>query len=719
MWSRWIVTIVLIAGCDQVWGLERPDEVPVAAGTWRSLSAGERHTCGIRVDGTLWCWGADESGQLGFAAVAATTPAQVGTGTWREVSGRGAHACAIDEANQLWCWGENNYGQRGAGSVEPLPAMNQIPGQWEHVDTSHYHTCAIAKDTTLWCWGENTYGQLGDDTIMIRNEPTAVVGTPDHWRSIALGGSHTCGVRDDDTLWCWGLAFYGALADPNLAGAADQHQPHRVLGTWTAVSAGTLHTCAISTERRIRCWGFNSSGELGDGTTSSSSLGVDVGGRANDWIDLATGAEHNCARRESGDLYCWGDNRHGQIPSPDVGEIVSTPVRIAPQVDAWSGAYALGLNHTCAIDVSNRLWCLGGNGSGQLGRGTGSHFQPTRLAGEWLDAATGDNLTCALDSKREAYCWGDSSYSALGDGTQRSRQVPTLIAEPGPWDAVVAGGKAACVKRGTQRWCWGANEYMQLGIPGSAPNLYLPKKIDDGHWPQGMRQHLCSVENGGLWCWGTNLRGELGLGDLGPRALPTQVVNAVATWKLVGTGNNHTCGSSTTGLYCWGRNDFHQVGDGAGVDQAYPKLVANGAVDSLSVGNDGACAVTAGIATCWGLGASGALGNGTFADEPTPHVVPGKWLSVVIANTHACGVATDRSLWCWGENTDGKLGDGTRAPHNVPIQVGTDHDWDRAIPGREHSCALKVDHGLWCWGANPNGELGDATSWSAELQLVD
>ncbi len=718
MWARWFVTLALISGCDQVWGLARPDEPAVPPGTWRSVTAGDVHTCGIRTDGTLWCWGSDEAGQIANPDLEVNSPAQIGAARWLEVSGRGATTCAIAEDHSLWCFGANINGQLGVGAGHP--GLNQVAGgPWEHVEAAGLHTCAIATDTTLWCWGDNSYGELGDGTNIGSLVPVPVaLEARDHWRSITLGAWHTCGIRDDDSLWCWGQALYGALADPNLAPGVSQLVPNRVRGTWVKVAAGALHSCAISTDGHLRCWGYNASGELGDGTTSQSYLGVDVGGQADDWVDLIAGYEHNCGARKSGELYCWGDNRHGQIPNGDVGDIASTPVPIDPRVAPWTGAHGLGVDHSCLIDSDNRLACVGGNSDGQLGRGSGTHLRPAKLDGEWVDVASAEAFTCALDVKRDAYCWGDSASSALGDGTVKSHQVPTKIAEAGPWEAISAGGGAACVKRSTSRWCWGSNAAQQLGI-ASAPYLYLPKEITDDRFPQSMRYHLCSINGGALSCWGAAMYGQLGLGDTNVQYYPAPVLVPPVTWTLVGVGNYHTCAVATDGLYCWGYNGYGELGNGSNVDRHQPTLAVSGTFDSLAVGYEGACVIARGNASCWGYGGAGALGTGTLDDANKPLAIGGSWRSLAMSQLHTCGIAADGSLWCWGANAGGRLGDGTLTARLAPVQIDASRDWEKLALGRRHSCALKTDHTLWCWGANGTGEVGDGTSWSADLQLVD
>ncbi len=720
MWARCLVLLGLIGACDQVWGLHRPDEATEPPGTWRSVSVGERHSCGIRLDGTLWCWGSDELGQVGLGALDVTLPAQIGSGAWRQVAAQGSQTCAIADDRSLWCWGNNGLGQLGVGDFGVHQGLNRITGgPWERVETSRNHTCAIAADTTLWCWGDNRLGQLGNGTLISNGAPTPVAAVaPDRWRSVALGESHTCGIRDDDSLWCWGDAQYGVLADPNVPQSTPLLSPNRARGAWTKVAAGAYHTCAISKDRRMRCWGVNSSGELGDGTTSPSTLGVEVGGGADDWIDVVAGSDHNCGRREAAGLYCWGDNRYGQIPNSDVGQITSTPVPILTTVDAWTGSVALGRTHSCLIDAENRMSCVGGNSAGQLGRGSGPHFRPTKLEGEWLDVAARDAMTCALDRQRDAYCWGNSYLTAIGDGTLESRQIPTKITEPGPWDAIMAGGGASCVKRGGSRWCWGSN-YGQFGIQGASEYVYLPRQIDDGHFPQTMRLHACSVSAGGLWCWGANAFGKLGLGDTTPRNLPTQLTTPPVAWALVGAGNDYTCAASSDAVYCWGFDGYHELGDGMTAEQHSPRQIMSRQIDALAVGNDAACAVSASVAWCWGHNPYGQLGTGTPIDEPLPRAITGTWRSIAMANLHACGIAVDGTLWCWGENGAGKLGDGTRMNRSTPVQIDTANDWDRVVLGREHSCALKTDRSLWCWGANGTGEVGDGTSWSRDLQRVE
>lgn len=720
MWARWLVMLAAISGCDQVWGLERPPEIPPATGTWRAVTSGGRHTCGIRDDGTLWCWGSDEFGQIAVDDRDSTVPVQIGASTWLEVSGRGSHTCAIAEDGSLWCWGDNNYNQLGVGNGGHAGLNRIAGGPWAHVATATTHTCAIAADTTLWCWGDNSYGELGDDTTAGRSTPAPVSSAArDRWRSVSLGVSHTCGIRDDDSLWCFGQAYYGALADPNLPSSAAQSVPNRARGSWTKVAAGNLHTCAISGEGRLRCWGYNASGELGDGTTSGSAIGVDVGGAAARWVDLVAGADHNCAVRTSGELYCWGDNTHGQIPNPDVGEIASTPVAIAPRLAAWTGAHGLGLTHSCLIDAEQRLACVGGNSAGQLGRGSGPHPRPVKLDGEWVDVASAEAFTCALDANRDAYCWGNSSYAALGDGTQRSRQVPTMIAEPGPWDSISAGGNAACAKRGTARWCWGQNANQQLGYPGGGGVLYLPKMLDDDHFPQAMRAHLCSIRGGSMWCWGAGGRGQLGFGDTASKALPTLLASPSGAWTHVGVGNQHTCAATTTAVFCWGYNEYGQVGNNTSGDLDMPTRILDGAYEAIAVGYESACAIREGAASCWGFGGYGSLGTGALISEHAPRAIAGSWKAIAMAEAHSCGIATDGSLWCWGDNAVNRVGDGTAERRLAPVQIDASPGWEKLALGQFHGCALKADHTLWCWGGNGTGQVGDGTSWSTDLQPVD
>lgn len=185
-------------------GAER-HPVRIAAGDWASVSAGEKHSCAVRADGTLWCWG--NAAQAGAGGRTPATPLQISSATtWEMVAAGGQHTCALRTDGTLWCWGNAESGQLGVGvSNRPstTPLQTGSANDWESVTAGANHTCGHKRSGKLYCWGDNAAGQLGVGSDGLRDNPTAVDDTYD-WVSAKAYGNTTCAVRVDGTLWCWG-----------------------------------------------------------------------------------------------------------------------------------------------------------------------------------------------------------------------------------------------------------------------------------------------------------------------------------------------------------------------------------------------------------------------------------------------------------------------------------------------------------------------------------
>ncbi len=232
------------------------------------------------------------------------------------VTSGSAHTCGMRDDGGLWCWGFNAYGQLGLGDMAQREAPEQVdPGEsWAMVSAGLHHTCGIQGDDTLWCWGRNFVGQLGLGDTDQRESPAEVSQGTD-WILVVSGSFHTCGTREPGSLWCWGYNETGQLG---LGDADDRHSPEEV-GTesdWWEVRAGAAHTCGTRTDGSLWCWGANAKGQLGQGDTAGRDVPVQVGTTA-DWATVSTGLRHTCGIRLDGTLWCWGENTHGQLGFAD------------------------------------------------------------------------------------------------------------------------------------------------------------------------------------------------------------------------------------------------------------------------------------------------------------------------------------------------------------------------------------------------------------------
>jgi cysteine-rich repeat protein len=284
----------------------------LAGSRWLATTTGQYHACALDSSNVVSCWGRADSGQLG-KVVANGQLVQVADTDWAAVSAGAYHTCAKKLDNTLWCWGQNFSGQLGLGLSAPtesdVPAKVADDPTWAVLSVGSGHACATKIDGTLWCWGSNSNGQIGVGTTITAFSPTQVTGTD--FASVSAGASHTCAIHADGSLACWGLNDIGQLGDDTTG---QKSVPTAVAGNdWTVVGAGGTHTCAIKTDGSLWCWGDNSTGQLGDGTTSGHLQPTKVTTPAGPWAALALGNGHTCASLSTGSLYCWGDNSKGQL----------------------------------------------------------------------------------------------------------------------------------------------------------------------------------------------------------------------------------------------------------------------------------------------------------------------------------------------------------------------------------------------------------------------
>ena len=294
--------------------LRRYQMVSVAGG-----SAGG-HGCAIAEAGTLWCWGADLDQKLGLGpgADSTPTPRQVGQHRWRRIATARAHSCGIQHDGTLWCWGWGGNGRLGqGGDLQTASAPIQLGARtdWSEVSARSGHTCALTTTQEVYCWGRNVYGEVGAEGTGDTATP-GTVGTPKaiagRWRTVSAGGTFSCAVRDDRTLWCWGDNASGQLGR-SVEVIPRSPQPLQVgqTSSWDRVAVGAAHACAIDLSKNLHCWGEAAAGQVGiDGVGAQPAL-VRVGTQAG-WSEVVAGTVHSCGVR-AGVLYCWGDNSHEQL----------------------------------------------------------------------------------------------------------------------------------------------------------------------------------------------------------------------------------------------------------------------------------------------------------------------------------------------------------------------------------------------------------------------
>jgi alpha-tubulin suppressor-like RCC1 family protein len=292
---------------------DRPTPGKATGLSWSTIACGQSHACGIR-DGSLSCWGYNFSGQLGAATSAVLNQqVEVPDGPWQGIAAGSYHSCGIKADATLWCWGDNANGQLGTGNTMKSTEPFQVPGAgWSQISSGYLHSCAVKQEGTLWCWGLNADFQV-DPSSVLPMSPVQVTGSA--WTQVATGLYHTCALKQNGTLWCWGGNYSGQLG--NSAVAVERNSKTgiavQVQGTWVTVSAGQSHTCGIMTDHTLWCWGDDSQGQLGDGHETPQSAPVPIGTTGQLWSMVTAGLSHTCALASDGTLWCWGSNSNGQL----------------------------------------------------------------------------------------------------------------------------------------------------------------------------------------------------------------------------------------------------------------------------------------------------------------------------------------------------------------------------------------------------------------------
>ncbi len=281
-----------------------------------SVSTSALHNCAVTSSGEVKCWGKNNYGQLGVSSGSTSfsaLPLSV-LGGATSVSAGINHTCGV-VSEAVKCWGYNGYGQLGNGNTtdSAMPVSVQgLESGVASVSTGALHTCAVTTGGAAKCWGSNANGQLGDGNTTDSAMPVSVQGLESGVASVSVGNAHTCAVRTSGSAKCWGRNANGQLGDNSTT---QRNAPVDVVGLGsevTSISAGIAHTCAVI-KGAAKCWGLNAYGRLGDGSTTSSVMPVSVSGLDSGVASVAAGIIHTCAVMTSGAAKCWGSNTSGQL----------------------------------------------------------------------------------------------------------------------------------------------------------------------------------------------------------------------------------------------------------------------------------------------------------------------------------------------------------------------------------------------------------------------
>ena len=781
---------------------EKGDYIPrVRLGTGvfaKGLVVGPYTTCVITTLDDLKCWGNNSYGELfrGNNVYLGSSFGQMGDslfnvdlGTNRKIKNTispedavtigNQTVCAILDNDDLKCWGYGGYGNRASetnthygnsaghtgDSLTPVNIGADIPVQ-VHLGT--YGGCVRFSDGSIKCWGLNSstngatkYGQLGvgSNTITrygdgagesIAAQSAVSLGTGRTAVKVIYSLYHACALLDDNSLKCWGEASRIGQENTsphvgiNVADMGDNLATVN-LGSGVTVSdiaSGVDAICALLNTGEVKCFGVNTRGELGQGSTQTLGDGANEMGDFLPAVDLGVGRTATaifggyynfCVKLDNNDVKCWGRNDHAQLMQGHKYDVGKSPFSMGdnlPALDMGSGntisKIGVGMRHGCALLTDNTVKCWGTNHNGSRGVeksiiGDQAGEIPSQLAsvdpgqGEYFVSIKGYSyFSCGLTNNNRLVCWGNNGYGRLGYG-------PTPNGQGGYLDT------------------YGDNmKKVELGT-----GLY-PIDYDVGDY------HACAVlNNNKLKCWGYAQYGKLGngtaSGGIGDSILeigdnmPNVDLGTVGNPVKVSVGYYNTCVLfDNNGIKCWGygadgRNGSGSaatLGDGAGeMGDNLNFINLNGDIPiDLCVSNPASCIITStNKVKCWGhsqyigggFGSTNDQGDNAGEMAALPYLDFGSNFTptkLTCGAAHICALSDSGAVKCWGNGANGRLGNGSTTVIGdhasemgdalVSVSLGTGRTAVDIDAGYYHTCAVLDNNKIKCWGHNFYGQLG-------------
>ena len=738
---------------------------PAGAVTVTKVATSTSGGCALLSTGIVRCWGANNSGQLGNGTKTNSySPVSVtGITDAVDVSVGSAVACAVLSGGTIKCWGSHqnyllgngtNYGcsiggggggggfpfisgraarrgpivKAGYGSSSTCDSSTPVSVSYitnaTKVAIAGQHACALLSTGNVQCWGNQSNGELGNGlSSSWSNTPVSVsqaAGFPStplaNATAVATGANHSCARISNGTVRCWGWNSQGFLGTGNTTSLSTATTPMTGVSDATAVAADTdgAGTCVLIGSGKVKCAGNNYIGQLGNGTTGTSSQSTAVLVQSGDSdlsgaTALSAAGGRVCAVMPGATLSCWGQNNLGQL-----GDGTTTNQTKAVTISGLSGVTGVGLSQYmgCAIvDSGAGIKCWG---TGYLGSGGSSSLsqsaavsvinvfpKPLPSTPVLTDAPSGttksttatigftaddsDSFECSVDGGAYEACTSPKTINWLTKGSHSlavkakntegyspvstatwSVDIGTTLTSATEWKSISAGVLHSCgVTLAGEGHCWGANYYGQTTVP------------EGKTWDSiaGGYSSSCGVTASGEgFCWGDNSKGQTNL-------------PAGKTWKSFSTtfSTNHNCGVTTAGEgLCWGTNTYGQM------------TVPTGKTwDSISAGSALSCGVTTtGEGFCWSV-------YGSIINPPTGKT----WANITAGSTFACGVTTTGEGRCWGATGPGMV---------VPT-VPTGKTWTSMTAGYSTVCGFTTIGEGFCWGSDDHGQATIPTgkTWKA------
>jgi len=479
-----------------------------------------------------------------------------------------------------------------------------------HFDLGHDLAVLVVPDAKAHGIEVNTFpfDRVGDPAALMRGDPVFLAGhpndvrwslsvTPDgfvetqedwlRFESRALFPGHSGGallnfrleivglLRSDQQPYGEALSIAKILIMLKEWGYPVKLRQRFAIANLETLSAGAGHTCYVNPRGVASCWGSNSDGELGNGTTNDSRQPSVVHGSFL-FVSISAGFGHTCGVTASAKAFCWGDNASGELGS-DAGEAARLPVPVSGGLQFV--AVSAGFNHSCGLTTNGAAYCWGDNEYGQLGTGNkAAGITPAPVAGghSFRSVRAGTLFTCGIATAGGAFCWGTNAQGRLGNDSNTDSLIPVPVSGGLNFVSITLGDGHACgVTANGQGYCWGYNEYGQLGN-GSDSSSLVPSLVAGGltfEFLSAGKTFSCGLtREGAPHCWGWGVDAVVATEADIPANIPAPVFGSRGlVFKAVSTGQVHACGLTAVGeVYCWGTNKYGQLGNGSKDDSVRP-----------------------------------------------------------------------------------------------------------------------------------------------------
>ncbi len=631
---------------------------------FQSVATGTHHTCGVTTAGDVYCWGISFAGQLGDSTIGTsrTVPTKAKTpagAIFTQVAAGYDHTCATTAAGDVYCWGTNATGQLGDGTISPTPRSYPalVTGglKLTKIAAGPSGACGLTAAGAAWCWGLNSSGQLGNGNRVTSAAPVLVQGG-NVFSGISVGVVRACGEKASEfTVWCWG-GSNGQLGDGTTI---DRLAPSLLpfsLSQLTHSGAINSSTCALGTgANQVYCWGANASGQLGDGSTTNSSVPLRVA-RAGAAVGIVTAMQPTAIA-----MVPQSAANGTAVPvAPAVGvyDGLNTPVQGA--VVNWSVQTGGGnvVSTTSVTDASG----IALSGGWTLGATVGEQKMQASVSNIFLNGAPAPNVittfiaygtnTPALAVKIS----GDSMYSAINNGASGTgayvAQVVKVIDASNNPIANVPVTFALGTSSGTLQS--GATSAVVLSDANGLATL------PEAFWTPNGIQGTISTLNASV------------------AGLATPLV--FTQFRAVGNYDLVSCALTAAGAaMCTGVNTYGGVGDGTTTNRTTFTPVSGGLVfTSFAEGISATkCGLVGSVAYCWGLNSFGEVGDSTQTNRTVPTLVKGGFAFTKLFTQMytTCGLTTSNLLYCWGWTGIAGWGEGEAMRgriHLTPTLVNTD-----------------------------------------------